>query len=709
MKKKMIEIIEPLKTRKSGNILTVQMVENILIMNCYKDKKFLGRYCMNTDTYEYASFDAESGMWCKKNMRSTLGYQRYWDDYKSISHDFSFGKKTDEILIQEQIGYTSGWKKNSSAFDIIEFREKEYNEEKRERLENNRRMRLDELEKKMSPLPEDLSEWLYDCAGEGADYAFYDKEKNMYGCTCCQNEFISKKKLKHNEETICPSCGKKIIVKTRTNSIIKNTRFELLQNLDEEKSVERLFDAEIHWKYAKRFIRVSEAERVILLRKYKKNYVKVYYNQYCKYMYDSKILNQNTYFDRKNPANRRFEPGFLYPNGIEEALKGTFFEPWIRIFTQLSAAGLLLDYNKLMISTTIKGALNVVEYLFKGKFYRLLNDVIFNLSSYWNEYYGPLNIRGKNLKEVFRINDQQKINRIRDKNGDNFYVHWMQYADKERIKILDETLDFLSENHIEQNDILFIEKKMSVQKIVNYLKKQKETCYQTLSIKEILGQWADYMNMCEKLNKKTDDEMIFRPRELKRRHDECQEEINKQNMMKEMQENKKRYKEESKRMRDKFPEAEKILKEVKKKYEYENEEYKMIVPLELLDIVADGQALHHCAGSSDRYFDRICQRETYICFLRRVKEPDVPYYTIEFEPTGTIRQHRGYLDEEPGIEEIRGFLKEWQQVIKKRLTKKDYELAETSKVLRQKNINELKEKNNTRVLQGLIEDFMEAV
>ncbi len=66
------------------------------------------------------------------------------------------------------------------------------------------------------------------------------------------------------------------------------------------------------------------------------------------------------------------------------------------------------------------------------------------------------------------------------------------------------------------------------------------------------------------------------------------------------------------------------------------------------------------------------------------------------------------MDEEPGIEQIRDFLKEWQRVLKKRLTKADKELAKISKEKRNANIEDLKAKNNTRVLRGLAEDFMDA-
>ena len=122
----------------------------------------------------------------------------------------------------------------------------------------------------------------------------------------------------------------------------------------------------------------------------------------------------------------------------------------------------------------------------------------------------------------------------------------------------------------------------------------------------------------------------------------------------------------------------------------------------------EGYALHHCGGSSDRYFNRICNRETYIGFCRKVGEENIPFYTIEFEPDGTIRQNRSYYDEEPDIDTIRGFLKEWQREIKKRLNRKDLEYAKKSAVLREQNIQELKERNSNFVLQKLAEDFMAA-
>ena len=114
-----------------------------------------------------------------------------------------------------------------------------------------------------------------------------------------------------------------------------------------------------------------------------------------------------------------------------------------------------------------------------------------------------------------------------------------------------------------------------------------------------------------------------------------------------------------------------------------------MVPERIVDIVAEGSYLHHCAGATDRYFDRIKQHETYVGFLRKMEEPEIPFYTIEVEPGGTIRQHRGMFDEEPEIETVKPFLKEWQKEIRKRMSHKDHELAAVSKQKREENIEDL--------------------
>ena len=215
--------------------------------------------------------------------------------------------------------------------------------------------------------------------------------------------------------------------------------------------------------------------------------------------------------------------------------------------------------------------------------------------------------------------------------------------------------------------------------------------------------------MAMDLGKHMDDALVHRPRELKRRHDEVNAEMELRREEIQRKRDAREAARQAQEMRDKYPGYEDILSEISVKFEYQNDTYCIVVPKNFMEITAEGMALHHCVGNTERYFDRIVSRETYICFLRQQTSPDKPFYTIEVEPGGTIRQHRGAYDEEPGIEQIKPFLREWQKAIRKRMSKRDHEYAAQSEILRQKNIEELKAKNNTKVLKGLAEDLMEVV
>ena len=58
----------------------------------------------------------------------------------------------------------------------------------------------------------------------------------------------------------------------------------------------------------------------------------------------------------------------------------------------------------------------------------------------------------------------------------------------------------------------------------------------------------------------------------------------------------------------------------------------------------EGKLLNHCVGGQVRYWDRIQRHEAYILFLRKASAPDMPYYTLEVEPDGTVRQKRTKFD-----------------------------------------------------------------
>ena len=139
-------------------------------------------------------------------------------------------------------------------------------------------------------------------------------------------------------------------------------------------------------------------------------------------------------------------------------------------------------------------------------------------------------------------------------------------------------------------------------------------------------------------------------------------------------------------MEKKYPHVNDICKEIQEKYAYADETYTIIAPSNVLDILTEGRMLHHCVGNNgagERYYDRIERRESFILFLRRTDEPKDPYYTLEVEPDGTVRQKRTLFDRQhEDIEQATEFLLKWQKVISTRLTGQDLKLAQRSRELR---------------------------
>lgn len=99
--------------------------------------------------------------------------------------------------------------------------------------------------------------------------------------------------------------------------------------------------------------------------------------------------------------------------------------------------------------------------------------------------------------------------------------------------------------------------------------------------------------------------------------------------------------------------------------------------------------------------------------LRNTKQPDTPYYTLEVEPGGVIRQKRTEYDRQnKDIEAASAFLREWQQEIQKRITENDRELANRSRQLRIESYAEMRKKKvkiNGGLFQGkYLADVLEA-
>ncbi|MBR1391056.1 MAG: PcfJ domain-containing protein [Lachnospiraceae bacterium] len=712
MKRKAVEKTEPVKPRGKARQITAQIVQDILVVNLWENKELICRHCINVNTYEYQQHDPVNQRWNHKKFVSTADPDSYWKSVHHLKETIKVPQAAEDVIFQALKQPRKEYY-HPSAFECIDDAEKDHNEDVYQRRVENHRRRIKDLMERVPDTPDNLAEWAERKILKGQEYFLKDKLTEQYTCSKCGemhdlSDFRRTdggKKIRNDDTVICPTCKTYGTLKKQKGEFIVSDKIMLLQPIDNEISVARHFDVEFtfHTDRSKRMW-LNEAVRIILIKKdiFRGASRRLYYNQYTKrgaWSGDGGWDNSYASWGDTNPAQRSTNDCYLWPDGIGEALEHTDYSEWGRVFTQLAAAGKRLDYNRLMTAKNNNRIVKLVELLYKGRFRKLLDETpkyVWMCSD--KGYHGPLQIDGQTIEEVFDIKDRQKINRIRDCNGGSETLRWMRWSDRTGEKISQEALEWLIYNYITYEDLEFITDRMSIQQIMNYVNRQRREGYAGWDATTILSQWEDYLGMCERLGLHTDDEMIYRARDLKRRHDEAVEECSRR--------------EEELTANDytrRYPGVERVLQEIRQKYAYENDTYKILVPERAVDVVKEGRALHHCVASSDRYFDRIESHETYICFLRQQTAPEEPFYTIEVEPGGTIRQHRGAYDEEPNIEEIKPFLREWQKEIRKRMKHEDYEREAVSKIKREENIEELRQKNNTRVLEGLMEDFMEAI
>ena len=704
MKKKTIEAMPAIPATADGWCTTVQIIKDTIVLNIHQERELKWRHCFVPETKEYATYDVIHGRWNHKRITFCYGVEYEsaygYNEIRGNLNERSELEASDQKTVYDMIEvHDDHWRKREPEewARIISDMETKGKIEERECAELRRVKRVKAMMARVPDKPEDLQEWVSEKLDGGRCYCLKDQETGKWTCTACGRQLEKiQGKPKNKDEIICPECGKTIVYLSRKRSVDAAGGVTVVQPIDEEVSVVRHFWAAAENKpNRQRKVWIGEQVRIILFKSGSKEYR--LRNWKCDIYYQT----FRDEFDNKgNNYNIRMVKSYLYDDGIAEAFRGTVYDPWTKLFTEFAAAGLELEYNKMMCMHASSEYRGLIEMLYRGRFYKLLRETSENVGGYtrWS-YTGMLHPEGNSIESVFGISDRQKINRIRDRNGGELMLDWMRESDEEGFKVSEKVLDWLEQVRLWPGAIMDrMTEYMSLEQSMNYLIRQKKEQYQGRTVRSIIEQYADYISMCKKLKKDMTDEMVYRPRELKRRHDEAVEEIKARE--EELQ---------AEEYSEKFGEAEQVMQEVRSKFEYTGQAYRILVPRRIVDIVKEGRALHHCAGATDRYFDRIKNHETYICFLRKNEAPDEPFYTIEVEPGGTIRQHRGMFDEEPDIELVKPFLREWQKVIRKRMKAEDHERAAASKLKREENIEDLKQKNNTRVLAGLMEDFMEAV
>lgn len=141
---------------------------------------------------------------------------------------------------------------------------------------------------------------------------------------------------------------------------------------------------------------------------------------------------------------------------------------------------------------------------------------------------------------------------------------------------------------------------VSTEKAVSYV--------QTKDPRRTVQEWKDYLDIATKLGYDLTRPDVTMPKNLTERHDAAAAALQAERDAEAMKAYKKRY------------------KQLKKKYEFEMDGLRIIVPVSGTEIVREGKTLEHCVGG---YAARHLSGATTILFLRRSRKPGTSFATIQ--------------------------------------------------------------------------------
>ena len=636
--------------------------------------------------------DGSEREWRGGMLQNILPYNSYYyyprGNAKEILYINAMGTKTLKSLNKD---------KSLKPMRALDVWQESVLEHKREEKERKETAPWDAEMAKVQPVAKEFIKWLEHKRPEQEFAIYHGGSKTVY-CTKCRKEVKLEHKIIRDTLQVCPSCGRALKIVfglTHKLPMYDETLYSQIIEPYEDGIIARTF-----YSYRKIDLRnkkvtlhqAKECLRTILTPSKEE--------QYCWCLYKNR---QERWVKMADTEYRYYYTPRIYTENMAEIK-----ELVSRYTAVLNVAG--------RMSTSIEAFMaaekeeKAIEPLAKIGMIEMVRTLKYDGGRYYRHTSKYTDQSQTELTKILKI-DTARLKRLRameEPAADVNTLAWMQLEKKENTVFPEEIFEFYTKAGLEPDDINCKPPQMSYLQFGRYLCIQacKHKEYKTLSelgrnaLDELRG-YRDYMNMAERLKMDTKSSMVYKPKDLKAAHDECVELLQRGRMEETARETEKRFK----GIKKVFPELE--------KYEYQADGYIVKAPKSVYDIVKEGTILKHCIHTCDYYFERMLTRESTIMFLRRADAPETPWYTLEIEPGGNIRQKRTTGDtQNKDLEEAIPFLKKYQAQLQKKLTKKDKELARISDEKRRANYKKAREENK-RVwhgkLQGqLLADVLEA-
>lgn len=502
--------------------------------------------------------------------------------------------------------------------------------------------------------PEALPEGLIDYIRREVlpeDRVIIYKRGNVNGiCTVCGTQVHARgRRFTQSAYATCPNCGARVICVLEDGCAFAANYIENIVAVQKGTDGETVFfrqwllhrDNSARWEHIEDFLQetVRYAIRGNKTAKWQKQGKESYYMRTERYELDEWTRWQD---------NRIYDGSyFFYPTGIEEALSGTAMQ-YADLEGYLEERG----HNKNPIYfLEYHARYPVIEFLWKAGYQNIVHNRIFGMD---RENRNAILWERKKLKECFKfplrilklmppeewsLNDIQRVNDL-----------WEKYGGK----VTDTEIRLVLQSKVDIQLWSRATTYANAGRILKYIKnqtdkrKEKNPDKRSISQNDTAQAYRDYLQECEQLHLDLHDKEILFPKDLTAAHNRTMEQVKF---------------EKNKADQEKFQKAVEKLE----KFAWGEGEFFIRPAREQMELTAEGKALHHCVGG---YIKRMAEGETAIFFLRKVSEPDKPFYTLELQKKRVIQcrtEHNASYDRKP---DVKKFVDMWMEKVVKKGGKK---------------------------------------
>ncbi len=429
-----------------------------------------------------------------------------------------------------------------------------------------------------------------------------DKGKRKAVCGHCEHKYVVDKKERPGGNGTCPKC--KMPGKYRAgwaNSSHEDKASICIAHKVQDQLL-------IRWTHIIRYF--SDAQYGYRFWDYYRNLHLHTPKGSVLYAYDYKcMMNWGTNWYRQKNGDTCHSESFVYANNLREVFGETYYH------VDLQAG--LQNAGKLSFATLLNNLRDfpAAEYLFKMGMPALASSAA--LMHDLGNRAGFTEVLGVN-KQYLPMYRKYNVTILEHRIIKSSRT-WVDEGSFLKLQALKP--EWGDQGHIE--DIL---ETMSFERFVNYFSKQKAMCGRK-KLTYYLTLYQDYMSMSESLKVDMSRKSIRFPKNIKEAHDLL---LPRFNQVKHQVED-----ENSKQA------MEKLYTGMK---EYEQGDYRIVFPTKRSDFITEGQALNHCVGA-DNYYKNHLAGTRMIFFVRRAKEPEKPYFTMEIDMRELkIKQLYGFGD-----------------------------------------------------------------